>query len=66
MPGKSSTHDVATMPGTSAAEVDSADEYSVDSDSEDLANVTAAGLPSNVDTPRAGAAENELEAASVA
>ena len=65
MPGASSTHDVAAVPGTSAADVDSMSEDSVNSvgeDSVDVANVTAAGLPSNVDAPRAGAAVNELEA----
>jgi hypothetical protein len=68
MSGASSTHDVAAVPPTSAADVDPAGEDSEDSvdsvdvDSVDSVNVTAAGLPSNVDAPRAGAAVSELEA----
>ena len=46
--GASSSHDVVTVFGTSAADVDSAGEYS-------------AGVLSNVDAPRAGVADNELE-----
>ena len=62
MPGSSSSHDVATVLGTLAADVYSEGEYSVASESVDSEDVTAAGLPSKMDAARAGAAENELEA----